>query len=181
MHSIDPLTYYNTSQATMVYIMYFKVDGACRGNGKPWARGAAAALRMFRGKGYKSWTRLLPSKSDGRRATNQRAELLAIVLALEKALERYEELNGCPRVDVKIHSDSKYAVNCMNKWVYKWVRNGWRNSRGLEICNRDLIERASELDDELAELGNVKYIWISREQNIEADQRCNACLDEVEE
>jgi ribonuclease HI len=34
-----------------------------------------------------------------------------------------------------IFSDSRYAVNCMNKWVYKWASNGWTNARGDEVAN----------------------------------------------
>jgi ribonuclease HI len=100
---------------------------------------------------------------------------------LEKALERYQELRGFPKLDVKIYSDSRYAVNCMNTWIYRWVQNGWKNTKGNEVCNRDLIQRASDLDDEPKDLGYVKYLWTPREQNSEADQRCNACLDKAEE
>lgn len=110
--------------------------------------------------------------------TNQRAEITAIILALEQALEEYANLDGNPWLDVKIYSDSKYAIGCMTDWVYKWRANGWRNAAGNEVANRDLIEEASDLDDRLKEEGDVKYIWIPREDNDEADRICNDALDD---
>lgn len=51
--------------------------------------------------------------------TNQRADITAMIIALAWALEKYEELDTSPRLDVTIYSDSKYAIGCMNDWIYK--------------------------------------------------------------
>ena len=102
-----------------------------------------------------------------------------IICALEKALEKWEDLDVSPRLDVTIYTDSKYAANCMNDWIYKWSDNGWINAAGNEVANRDLIQEASNLDDELNELGSVTYEWIPRSQNIDADAACNRVLDEM--
>jgi ribonuclease HI len=158
----------------MVYIMEFYVDGGCRGNGSSWATGAAACVMMKKSPQYYSWTMRLPSDPT---PTNQRAELTAIIMALELALDRYNELDGNPWLDVTIYSDSQYAVNCMNEWIYKWANNGWNNARGCEVANRDLIEEASNLDDKLKAEGKVKYVWIPREKNELADRLCNEELD----
>lgn len=101
----------------MVYTMKIYVDGGCRGNGQPGAIGAAAAVFQFKWGKQRAWTRVLPRHP---RPTNQRAEITAIILALELALERYRNLDSYPWIDVKIYSDSKYAVNCMNVWMDKW-------------------------------------------------------------
>lgn len=101
-------------------------------------------------------------------------------MALEWALEKYKTLRGYPELRVTIYSDSQYAVRCMNDWIYKWCWNGWLNSRGFEVANRDLIERASHLDDLIKELGSVDYVWIRREDNEEADEQCCLRLDEQE-
>ena len=61
--------------------MNFYVDGACRGNGQPGAIGAAAAKRPYRDSSVSYRTRQL--NTDNYRAANQRAEILAIILALE--------------------------------------------------------------------------------------------------
>lgn len=112
--------------------------------------------------------------------TNQRAEITAIILALERALEKYRDLDSDPYIDVTIYSDSRYAINCMTTWVYKWVRNGWRSAAGDEVANRDLIEEAYDLHCELKEEGDVDYIWIPRDENDVADDMCNRALDKQE-
>jgi ribonuclease HI len=158
----------------MVYRMEIYVDGGCRGNGQPGSIGAAAVVLMKKWGGHDYWTRNLPRNPT---PTNQRAEITAIIMALEVALERYRELDGTPYLDVKIYSDSRYAVNCMNEWIYKWINNGWTNAAGNEVANRDLIEEASDLDDKLKEEGDVQYIWIPREQNKLADEYYNDAMD----
>lgn len=158
--------------------MEFSVDGGCRRNGQPDAVGAAACcLELDNGKRYTSRTCQL---DDFPAPTSQRAEITAIVLALEWALDRYIELGGHPRLDVTIKSDSRYAVDCMTKWIYAWVQNGWANSRGLEVANRDLIAKASELDDLVRKVGRLDYMWIPRSQNLDADLLCRQLLDEQE-
>ncbi|KAH8163434.1 hypothetical protein CIB48_g4799 [Xylaria polymorpha] len=162
----------------MVYVMEFYVDGGCRGNGHQWATGAAACC--FMRKGHRSYSHKSVHLPQNPTPTNQRAEITAIILALEWALEKYEQLDSYPTLDVRIHSDSKYAIGCMNTWVYRWSRNGWQNSSGYEVANRDLIEQASDLDDEVKGLGSVSYHWVPREDNQLADQLCNEELDEQE-
>ena len=160
----------------MVYIMEIYVDGGCRGNGRPGAIGAAAAVFKKRYGKTRGYTRTLSSYPE--EITNQRAEIEAIILGQEMALQKYQELDSNPYLEINIHSDSKYAVGCMTEWIYKWCRNGWKNSAGYEVANRDLIERASDLDDKLKEEGDVKYIWIPREENDEADRLCNENMDQ---
>ncbi|KAI1176273.1 ribonuclease H-like domain-containing protein [Nemania sp. FL0916] len=162
----------------MVYIMEFEVDGGCRGNGKPWAVGAAACVLLTRS-GSMYWHRTEELSRHPYPPTSQRAEITAIIMALEWALEAYDELDSYPRLVLRIHSDSRYATGCMNDWIYKWVHNGWQNAAGYEVANRDLIERASDLDDRVKELGEVKYIWVPREQNQTADELCDDKLDEL--
>ncbi|KAM3413765.1 hypothetical protein BST61_g10449 [Cercospora zeina] len=158
--------------------MIWYVDGGCRGNGYPDAVGAAAAVRRTR---YKTWTYRRKLPYDGDRHTNQRAELLAIITALKQSLRVYEELGGRPWLDVTIHSDSRYAVSCMKEWVYKWSRNGYINAAGYAVANQDLIREASDLEDELIELGGVTWKWIPRGDNETADSACREILDEMEE
>lgn len=158
----------------MVYTIEIYVDGGCRGNGQPGSIGAAAAAIKNKYGKYHGWTKALPSSSA---PTNQRAEITSIILGLEKALERYDQLNSKPQLAVTIYSDSRYAVNCMKEWVYKWSKKGWTNSTGNEVANRDLIEEASDLDDLLKERADVHYKWIPREENQYADKLCNDRLD----
>lgn len=160
----------------MVYQMRIYVDGGCRGNGYSDAIGACAAVFQLK-YSQQTWTHRLPSYPT---PTNQRAEIGAIILALEQALERYRELDSNPWLDVKIYSDSKYAVGCMTDWIYKWSRNGWINSAGNDVANKELIQKASNLDDRLKEDGSVEYIWIPRAENGDADRACDEVLDEMD-
>ncbi|ETS75619.1 hypothetical protein PFICI_12563 [Pestalotiopsis fici W106-1] len=161
----------------MPYKMVFRVDGGCRGNGRPGAIGAAAAvLDTSSGRGYRYMTKELP---DYPTPTNQRAELTAIIMALEWALDRYQELNTSPHCFIDIYSDSRYAVDCMNIWTCTWYKNGWVNSRGFEVANRDLLEEAVDLELRVRdELGDLEFHWVPREDNALADKHCNEALDE---
>lgn len=154
-------------------------DGGCRGNGKPNPIGAAAII--FK-KEKKTWRGAhavaLPSRP---RPTNQRAELLAITIALEKALQKYNSLKRSPLLELTIRTDSDYSVRCMNEWIPKWRANGWKNSRGREVANRDLIEKADAYHDRLSVEGDVTFEWVSRDSNRKADELVNNALDMIED
>ncbi|KAE8329958.1 ribonuclease H-like domain-containing protein [Aspergillus sergii] len=162
----------------MPYIMEIYTDGGCRRNGRSDAIGAAAVVFKKRFGKCTGWTRSLPRYPP---PTNQRAEITAIIFALEKALDKFERLDTNPYLEVKIYSDSRYAIGCMTNWIYKWTKNGWTNAAGNEVANRDLIEKASDLDDRLQAEGEVDYIWIPREKNQMADEMCNDDMDDQEE
>ena len=66
--------------------------------------------------------------------TNQRMELQAIRNALI-----YVSSIRRPNDRVVIYSDSAYAINCyLQGWHTNWLNNGWINSKGQEVANRDL-------------------------------------------
>ncbi|KAK1144924.1 hypothetical protein N8T08_004639 [Aspergillus melleus] len=155
--------------------MNFYTDGGCRGNGKRDAIGAAVAVHVRRWGKSIYWARSLPTYPP---PTNQRAEIMGIILALKLALKRYQDLASYPRLCVTINTDSKYAIGCMTEWIHKWRNNEWTNARGIEVANRELIEKASDLHDRVEELGVVRYNWISREDNKLADRLCNDKMDE---
>lgn len=136
--------------------MVMFVDGGCRRNGYSNAIGAAACIIISKYGKSQGWYREIPTHLN---PTSQRAELSALILALETAIERYEESHTNPYMDVTIHMDSRYAHDCITEWVYKRVGNGWKNAKGYEVANRDLIEEASDLDDRLKALGAVTYTW----------------------
>ncbi|KEP61450.1 UNVERIFIED_CONTAM: ribonuclease HI protein [Hammondia hammondi] len=48
-------------------------------------------------------------------------------------------------LEMRICSDSVYAVRCVTEWVTAWKANGWRTSAGTEVRNRDLIAKIHEL------------------------------------
>lgn len=161
----------------MVYIMNMYVDGGCRGNGRPGAFGVAAAVNKLKWGRQKWWTEKLPGQMV---PTNQRAEIFAIILGLRNALERHRNLIMNPRLRLTIYSDSKYAIGCMTEWVHKWTQNGWRNAAGSPVANQDLIRHALWLEDQVKRKGSIKYVYIPRENNQEADRRCNELMDQIQ-
>lgn len=137
---------------------------------------AAVVIEHKYGGRWTSWTKPLPTYPT---PTSQRAELAAIVLALEKALDKQRELDTVPFMKVTIYTDSKYAHGCMTDWRFKWSNNGWINAAGNEVADRDLVEEALELEAEVEYNGEVKYGWIPRAQNQDADAAVNDKLDEM--
>jgi ribonuclease HI len=73
-------------------------------------------------------------------STNHRAELLALIVALEY-------LRDCPQITlIPIFSDSQYAVDGLNQhWVANWQQRNWLNSKGKPVINRDLWEQLETL------------------------------------
>ena len=65
--------------------------------------------------------------------TNNQMELKAILHVLKIAAEHKE-------YDFTIYSDSAYAVNSINNWIYGWARNGWVNSKKKPVENLDLMQ-----------------------------------------
>ncbi len=94
-------------------------DGACKGN--PGPGGWAAMLRMGRHE---------KELSGGERdTTNNRMELTAAIRALEALVE------PCT---VTLHSDSKYVLDGITRWVHGWQKNGWKNASKQPVRNADL-------------------------------------------
>lgn len=94
-------------------------DGACKGN--PGPGGWAALLRV--GPHEKE---LSGGEPD---TTNNRMELTAAIRALEALIEPCE---------VVLHSDSKYVLDGMTKWVAGWQKRGWKNASKQPVRNADL-------------------------------------------
>jgi ribonuclease HI len=76
-------------------------------------------------------------------------ELTALLKALEEVKLRWPELN----VLVTVFSDSLYAVEGSNKWMFNWEKNGWKKSNALgsssAIANLDLWKILFELVNEI--------------------------------
>lgn len=126
-------------------------DGACSGNPGP---GGWAAILTYEGHEKEI--------SGGEtQTTNQRMELKAV----EQALHHLKE--PC---DVVLHSDSAYVVNCFKqKWYVGWQKNGWKNSKGDPVQNRDLWELL------LAEVERhtVHFEKVKGHAGVEMNERCD--------
>ena len=114
----------------------FYTDGACTGNGKPHCKASWAVLATIN-----------PKLSDSGlvehpRPSNQIAELTAVLKALTIAKEY--KLGK-----IIIVTDSKYAAESMTRWIPIWISNGWKDSRGKPVVNRELLEKLSGAKEEL--------------------------------
>ena len=83
---------------------------------------------------------------------------------------------------VMIDTDSRYAHKCITVWSRKWRENGWINSAGNKVANRDLIQEALDLEYEIEDhIGTIKIKWIPRNENQIADKAVNDKLNEMQE
>lgn len=89
--------------------------------------------------------------------TNQRAELTAILRALEIAPQDW---------DIQILTDSNYAINCSTVWYKSWESNGWKTSVGSIVINKDLVISIRKLMNERATKGvKTEFSWIKGHSN----------------
>ncbi len=96
-------------------------DGAAKGNP---GRGGYGALLRFNG--------VVKELSEGfRMTTNNRMELLAVIVALESL-----KTNQYP---VHIYSDSKYVIDSIaKKWVFNWQKTGFKGKKNQDLWLRYL-------------------------------------------
>jgi len=100
---------------------------------------------------YIHFSRNISSPVSGEQ-TNQRAEVLAIKLALE-AVSPFE--------DVLIRTDSMYAKNAITKNWRNWRYWDWKKPYGVLRKNADLIEPTFELLERRRVRGVVtKFEWV---------------------
>lgn len=83
--------------------------------------------------------------------TNQVAELYAIYSAIAYVLQNYQ--NEVRDHGISIFTDSQYSIGCLTEWHYNWVKNGWINSKGEPVANKDLIAGILEISKGF----NIKY------------------------
>jgi ribonuclease HI len=94
---------------------------------------------------------------EGEVQTNQRAELAAILRALEIAPKNHE---------LQIFTDSNYAINCSTVWYSNWQKNGWQTSVAGRVLNRDLVQAIRVLIEERETLGvTTEFTWIKGHSN----------------
>ena len=79
-----------------------------------------------------------------RLTTNNRMELLAVIVALEMIKQ--------PNNNVMIFSDSKYVIDSVEKkWVFGWQKKGFKGKKNVDLWRRFL---------KIYPLQNVKFTWV---------------------
>lgn len=122
-------------------------DGAAKGN--PGKGGYGAYLR-FKGK--------VKELSQGyRNTTNNRMELLAVIVALESLKTNIYK--------VRVTSDSKYVIDAINlRWVFSWQKKGFKGKK-----NADLWQRFLQVYPKF----NIDFIWVRGHNGHVENERCD--------
>lgn len=69
--------------------------------------------------------------------TNNRCEMLAIIKSIE-SIKANESISTTDNDLFIINCDSAYIVNAFEDgWIDKWMKNGWKNSKGEDVVNQD--------------------------------------------
>ncbi|SEM33763.1 ribonuclease HI [Roseovarius azorensis] len=119
-------------------------DGSCLNN--PGPGGWAAAVRRYTDD-QEIKKALLSGRSP--KTTNNRMEMTAALRGLGK-IKRDE------KAQITVFSDSQLLVRGMTEWLPNWQKNGWRNSSGKPVENRDLWEALVATCAGL----NVRWTWV---------------------
>ncbi len=123
-------------------------DGSSKGNPGPGGYGVV----LISESGYRK------EVSVGyRKTTNNRMELLAVVVALELLKKK--------PTDVTVFSDSKYVVDAVEKkWLFGWEKRGFGKKKNPDLWKRFLqIYRAH----------NVSFVWVKGHSNNIENERCD--------
>lgn len=133
----------------MSYQVYIYTDGASKGNPGPGGYGVVMELA---GTSYKK-----EFYEGFRLTTNNRMELLAVIVGLEKLKK--------PNTSVLVVSDSKYVVDAVEKgWVFGWEKKYFKDKKNPDLWMRFLkIYRKHQ----------VKFQWIKGHNNHPQNERCD--------
>ena len=108
----------------MSHEVHIYTDGAAKGN--PGPAGYGVVMEMV-GTPYKK-----EFYEGFRLSTNNRMELLAVIVGLEKLKN--------PKTKVLVVSDSKYVVDAVEKrWVMNWEKKGYLNKKNPDLWKRFLV------------------------------------------
>ena len=120
-------------------------DGSALGNPGP---GGYGVLMIYKNKKKEI-------RQGYRHTTNNRMELLAIIVSLEM-------LTVSDR-DVIIYSDSKYVIDSVTKgWVFGWVKKGFKGKKNADLWKRFL---------KIYPKNKVRFQWVKGHANNPGNDR----------
>jgi len=133
----------------MIHDVHIYTDGAAKGNPGPGGYGVVMEKvgSDYRKEFYEGF----------RLTTNNRMELLAVIVGLEKLTK--------PNTRVLVTSDSKYVVDAVQKrWVFGWEQKGYKDRKNPDLWMRFLkIYRQHQ----------VEFHWIKGHNNHPQNERCD--------
>ena len=132
-------------------------DGAARGN--PDGPGGYGTILQYVDPNGTLHEREL--SAGYKKTTNNRMELLAVIVGLE-ALNR-----PC---EVELYSDSKYVIDAFEQhWVDSWLKNNWKNSQKKPVKNIDLWKRLLTAKEK----HQVHFNWVKGHAGHPLNERCD--------
>lgn len=133
----------------MSHQVHIYTDGAAKGN--PGNGGYGVVMELV-GTGYRK-----EFYEGFRLTTNNRMELLAVIVGLEKLKN--------PNMTVLVVSDSKYVVDSVLKgWVFGWEKKGFAGKKNPDLWMRFLkIYRKHKVD----------FKWIKGHNSHPQNERCD--------
>ncbi|MDA9612195.1 ribonuclease HI [Flavobacteriales bacterium] len=89
--------------------------------------------------------------------TNNRMELLAVIIALESVKKENSEIT--------IYSDSKYVIDSVEKkWVFGWEKKNFNKKKNPDLWIRFL---------KIYRMQKVSFIWVKGHANNKENERCD--------
>jgi ribonuclease HI len=129
--------------------VHIYTDGAAKGNP---GRGGYGVVMELVGTPHKK-----EFYEGFRHTTNNRMELLAVIVGLEKLKN--------PNMKVLVVSDSKYVVDSVEKkWVLGWEKKGFTDRKNSDLWKRFLIVYRKH---------QVNFKWIKGHNNHPQNERCD--------
>ena len=129
--------------------VHIYTDGAAKGNPGP---GGYGVVMEWVGKPYKK-----EFYEGFRFTTNNRMELLAVIVGLEKLKNK--------GTNVLVISDSKYVVDSVEKkWVFGWEKKSFVGKKNPDLWQRFL---------KIYRLHKVDFKWIKGHNNHPQNERCD--------
>ena len=129
-------------------------DGACTGN--PGPGGWGVQIHFEDGQ-------VAELGGADRATTNNRMELQAAIAALEFLQQRGQ------REPIRLHTDSKYVIDGITKWIRGWQRKGWKTASGSPVLNQDLWMHLDDINS-----AQVSWQWVRGHNGNDGNERCDA-------
>lgn len=139
----DPETNESTGNDLFIF-----TDGSCDKNGRKNAKAGVGVY--FPHKQFTNVSEKLIVKDN---ATNQKAELMAIRIALQIISPYWTHYDN-----IYLITDSKYSIDCITNWIHGWMKNGWINKKKKKVKNRELIEDSYNM---LTKMNNITFAHIN--------------------
>lgn len=137
---IDEFLKFKSNTNTNTNEIFIYTDGACSNNGKSNARAGIGIYfqdtKECISENIESVISTLIPEVNIKMVSNQKAELLAILKALDLSKERIRN-----KYIINIKTDSMYCINIFTKWYKTWEKKDWKASTGKEVLNKEIIQK----------------------------------------